>query len=253
VKKAKPKGAAAPPPDHPEPSLQSAAPPTHSPASVAAAVAAATIASPPPEPSPAPKQGPVLPSTETAFPSRVLTRGEAGDESEEKDVGGNKQAGGKKQLRAVVEFPSGDALDRAAVNQALWTRREAIMGSVGRRYLVVVWSTGERGRGRPRRSIGGGPRVHANYFLYKSEDMSFADDERSPFHSELRKAADALEVSNSQIAVVVVDPAVRRSHSYTYLVVVTFPWMRADSQISCDAVDDARDDGGSLPPEGVLV
>ncbi|KAJ9468911.1 hypothetical protein DIPPA_04489 [Diplonema papillatum] len=99
----------------------------------------------------------------------------------------------------------GDADDRAAVTKALWAHRPSL-ASKRKAYVVVVWQK-TTGADAPTSTV----------------CTTEPDAAVSPLHAKLRLLYDSCQVDH-KIPVVIVDPAVRRQHHYTYLVYVNAPW-----------------------------
>eukprot|EP01065_Artemidia_motanka_P025105 TRINITY_DN2999_c0_g2_i1.p1 TRINITY_DN2999_c0_g2~~TRINITY_DN2999_c0_g2_i1.p1 ORF type:complete len:245 (+),score=39.56 TRINITY_DN2999_c0_g2_i1:79-735(+) len=136
--------------------------------------------------------------------------------------------------RCEVKYPTGDALDRATVQQALWSRRQKIESAGGKVYVVVAW--------RKDQSTMCGASVVC--FVRSTPP----DKARSPFHTDLCRLFHMLDHSR-EVPVVVVDAAVRREHHYTYLVVVTYPWAdgRPHRLVPLRQTDDGAESGILFP------
>eukprot|EP01060_Flectonema_neradi_P038642 TRINITY_DN8183_c0_g1_i1.p1 TRINITY_DN8183_c0_g1~~TRINITY_DN8183_c0_g1_i1.p1 ORF type:complete len:138 (+),score=14.46 TRINITY_DN8183_c0_g1_i1:55-468(+) len=101
----------------------------------------------------------------------------------------------------------GDLEDRSAITVALLNLEEALR-KAKKAYVVVIW--GDR---------------HANpeNGVRSYVSVTPPDPKQSALHAKLKYLYDTLK-PQKEVAVVVVDPAKRRKHNYTYVVAVKTPW-----------------------------
>eukprot|EP01062_Namystynia_karyoxenos_P018906 TRINITY_DN17051_c0_g1_i1.p1 TRINITY_DN17051_c0_g1~~TRINITY_DN17051_c0_g1_i1.p1 ORF type:complete len:724 (+),score=140.23 TRINITY_DN17051_c0_g1_i1:104-2173(+) len=135
----------------------------------------------------------------------------------------------------AVRCPVGDPIDHSVVMNALWQRKQTILHAAGDpHYLVVTWrrtdSRGMHCAGDQDQDFGVGShakltaedgkvRLSAECTLFIEPPTG-----NTEFAETLRRAWETVDHSQ-RIPVVIVDPCVRRSVHYTYMVVPRYPWL----------------------------
>eukprot|EP01062_Namystynia_karyoxenos_P021610 TRINITY_DN18233_c0_g1_i1.p1 TRINITY_DN18233_c0_g1~~TRINITY_DN18233_c0_g1_i1.p1 ORF type:complete len:688 (+),score=84.24 TRINITY_DN18233_c0_g1_i1:163-2064(+) len=150
----------------------------------------------------------------------------------------------------IWDHPLGDCYERAVVCRTLfsWWISAGMKLSGQKRYMIMVWRKDipdecdpDLATSSPENCIAEvtathEPRVNTAHTVSSFVLDTPPQESKSATHATLRRMYDSID-HTQRIPVVVVDPAIRRTHYYTYVVLVSFPWLEQKKTPAPDPAD----------------